>query len=136
MRTKTIVIILALAALTGGLIGYRMFVEEPAKAADTKVDVSVSATTLFNAFAQDETAAGKVYNDKVVEVSGFVRSVNSAADTAVDVLLETGDPIGAVVCEFAAGEKFTAMKGDSVRIKGFCAGYNLDVLLQRCSMAH
>ncbi|MGV9012988.1 MAG: OB-fold protein [Flavobacteriales bacterium] len=136
MTTRTILIILGLVAVLGGAIGYRMFAERPAQAADRTVELAVTASTLFNAFVQDETVAGKVYNDKVVEVIGVVRDVKIDADNNVDVLVETGDPIGAVVCEFAAGEKVAAMKGDSVRIKGFCAGYNLDVLLQRCSITH
>lgn len=135
MRTRIILIFIIVAVVVGGIIGYRAFVEKPARAADREKERSVSAVTLYNAFMQDEVAAGKLYNDKVVEVSGVVRGTHTGADGNMDVILETGDPIGAVVCEFAGHEKVATLKGDSVRIKGFCAGYDLDVLLQRCSIS-
>ncbi|HNA32978.1 MAG TPA: hypothetical protein PL106_07625, partial [Flavobacteriales bacterium] len=81
----------------------------------------------------DEVAAGKLYNDKVVRVSGVVREVGTESTGPVNVLLETGDNLGAVVCEFERATAPALQKGQQVSLQGFCAGFNLDVLLQRCA---
>jgi len=135
MRKRTILLILLLlAVVVGGLI-YRSSQAPPASAAGRTADLSVAATDLFAEFRKDEMEAGKRYNDKLVEVSGIVRSVSTGRN-GKEVLLETGDPMGAVVCDFAVNEKPGLSAGDAASIQGYCAGYNMDVLLQRCSIAH
>jgi hypothetical protein len=134
MRTKLLLLILAVAAVAAA-IGYRLLNAKPAAASDGSAEISVKAAALYAEFVENEAIAGKRYNDKLVEVEGIVRDVDPGTDGTMDVLLETGDPLGAVVCEFPANETVKASKGATVRIKGFCAGYNLDVLLQRCCIA-
>ena len=114
-------------------VGRHMYNEKPVQAAEKTAEVRMTAIALYTAFAADETAAGKLYNDKVVQVSGTVREISSEANGPTNVLLETGDPLGAVVCEFAAANAPAWKKGMNVTVKGFCAGFNMDVLLQRCS---
>lgn len=133
MRKGTIILVLLALAAIGAAIGYLKYNEKTPTASDLKADVSVDAKTLFNAFNTDEAAAGKTYIDKVIEVTGEVREVSSASGGPVNVLLETGDALGAVVCEFAADEAPAWQKGAQVKVKGFCAGFNMDVLLQRCA---
>ncbi len=130
---RNILIAVLLAAVAGGFISYRMYNAKTPTAAEKTADVTVDATALFAAFTKDEVAAGKLYNDKVLQVNGVVREVGTVGNGPVNVMLETGDAMGAVVCEFAAGEAPAWQKGKNVTLKGFCAGYNLDVLLQRCA---
>lgn len=134
MKARTLLLIIAIPVAVAAVVGYRMYEARPAEAADRAVEISVDATTLYAEFTQDETAAGERYNDKVVAVQGVIRDIVHRDEGTTDVLLETGDPLGAVVCAFAAGEAAPTEKNSTVRIKGFCAGYNLDVLLQRCSI--
>ena len=134
MRTRTILLAVLILAVIVGLIIYRSVEAPPSSAAGRSADVSLPATTLFAEFQQDEVKAGKRYNDKLVEVTGTVRAINLGAD-GTEVLLETGDPMGAVVCDFKTRDKIDMVKGSPVRIQGYCAGYNMDVLLQRCSVA-
>lgn len=136
MRTRTLLfIVLLLLLAVAGYVGYERYTARTPTAAERSVDVAVEAKGLYEAFVQDEAAAGKRYNDKVVQVSGTVRDITTGADGRTNVMLETGDALGAVVCEFAAGEKVTLERNAPASIKGFCAGYNMDVLLQRCSIA-
>lgn len=134
MKRKPLLILLLCAALAAAAYyGYRMYSAGPATAAGRTADLNVQATVLFTEFQQDEVAAGGKYNDKLVAVEGIVRTTSTTADGLVNVVLETGDPLGGVVCELAPGS-FPPAAGQTVRIQGFCAGYNLDVLLQRCTM--
>lgn len=135
MKTRTILLTALLATALAALVAHRMYDAKPATAADRSAELNVKAATLYAEFQQDEVSAGEQYNDKVVEVEGVVRDVTAGTDKTTDVLLETGDPLGAVVCEFNANETIGLKKGDPARIKGFCAGYNLDVLLQRCTLS-
>jgi hypothetical protein len=132
MKRKILITILVIA-VAGGFIGYRMYNEKTPTASEKAADEKMDATALFAAFSHDEVAAGKLYNDKVLEVKGVVREVSAAGNGPVNVILETGDAMGAVVCEFAPEQGPTWQKGQTVNVKGFCAGYNLDVLLQRCA---
>jgi len=129
---KILLLVLVLAVIGAG-VAYRMWTAKPEIAASKAADVSVPATQLYKAFVADEAAAGARYNDKVVQVSGHVREIHKEGGRT-SVSLETGDPLGAVVCEFNADEAPELTNSDTVAIKGFCAGYNLDVLLQRCSV--
>jgi hypothetical protein len=133
MNRRVILLVSLLAVAVGGFVAFRMWNDAPEKASERDADVTLDAEALYQAFVMDETAAGKQYNDKVVQVRGVVREV-SAAGGPTNVLLETSDPLASIVCEFPAGSAASVAKGSTVTIKGFCAGINLDVLLQRCSI--
>lgn len=132
MKRKILLIILALGVI-GAVIGHRLYNERTPTASEKAADMTVDAITLFKAYSTDEVAAGKSYNDKVLQVSGTVRSIDRPEKGPVNVMLETGDPMGAVVCEFAPEGAPDWQQGKPVTLKGICAGYNLDVLLQRCA---
>jgi hypothetical protein len=72
--------------------------------------------------------------EQILEATTLKSVKSSEKPAPLNVLLETGDPLGAVVCEFEAGAAPTVKKDDKVAVKGYCAGYNLDVLLQRCAI--
>lgn len=131
---RKILLLLLVLAVIGGVVGYRMYQRKPDLAAGRAPDVSVPAAELYRSFVTDEAAAGVRYNDKVVQVSGRVIKIAKDDQGATNVSLDTGDPLGAVVCEFPADAPPTFADNDTAAIKGFCAGYNLDVLLQRCSV--
>ncbi len=134
-KWKLIAVVLALVLAAGAVVAYLEWNRTPPQAAGEKAAETVKAEDLFKAYTDDEAAANARFNDKVVQVNGTVREVNGGENGApVNVLLETGDPLGAVVCEFGPGTELTVSAGDAVSVKGFCAGYNLDVLLQRCAI--
>ncbi len=133
MDRKLLLGILLLVALVGVFIGYRAYSAKTPTASERATDVTVDATALFTAFVTDEIAAGKTYTDKVLQVSGRVRDVSQGSDGIVNVTLETGDALGGVVCEFTVDRAPKWKKDSQVTVKGICAGYNMDVLLQRCA---
>ncbi len=135
MNVRTLLLVGACIALVGGVFGYLKYNQRTPGASERGAEVSVEAVAMFQAFTADEVAAGKLYNDKVVEVAGKVRDVDASAGSGApyNVSLETGDPLGAIVCEFEPASAPSWKIGDAVRVKGFCAGYNMDVLLQRCA---
>jgi hypothetical protein len=135
MNKKTLLLLALIAVIGSGYFGYLKYTEKPAGASEKSAEVTVTAEELFQAFATDEVAAGKQFNDKVVQVSGTVREVALEPNGPSTVYLQTSDMLAAVACEFAPGALPAGLKaGDIAGIKGFCAGFNMDVLLQRCSI--
>ena len=132
-KAKKILLIFALLiAAVAVYLGLKAYTVKVPHASAQQVEIAISATDLFNAFALDEVKAGRKFNDKVIEVVGSVREVVPRQEGRMNIVLETGDPMGAVVCEFTEPAEVPAV-GSTVAIKGFCAGFNLDVLLQRCA---
>jgi hypothetical protein len=127
-----------LAALVLGLIGlavgYYMWNKPHENIGSAKADISVSAAELFTAFETDENAANAKYLDKIVEVSGVVSESGTNEDGSARVVLETGGMFG-IACSLdplTQHPRTTFPTGETVKIKGKCSGYNLDVQLDRC----
>ena len=90
----------ATVAVVGGIFAFREYNRPVASTASLSSDIVIGADALLNAFLSDETAANKQFNDKVVEVSGVVRSVAPESEGRTEVILETGDPLAGIVCTF------------------------------------
>lgn len=134
MKTN-IVIILVIALLAGGYIGYRMWNKPHREVAEAKADVVLEATGIYQQFSTDEAAANAQYLDKIVQVCGTVAAV-TLENGITTIRLDAGDPFGGVLCELDnmaehARTEFTT--GERVCFKGICNGYLSDVVLNRCS---
>lgn len=134
MNLRNLAILGALCVLLGGAwMAQRQYDRAPEVAAGKWPSATLEATDLLQEFMDDEVAAGKRYTDEVIEVNGTVRGVSAPQGGKVSVLLETGNPLAAVVCEFDQSMS-GLVPGSMVTVKGYCAGYNLDVVLQRCAL--
>ena len=138
MNRKAILIIVLLALVgAGGLYAWKEY-DRPVSGADTMtVAETITATELLKAFQSDENAANKRYvgtSDQAIQVSATIRSIEPAADGKVNVILETGDALAGVVCEFNEADVPAGWQaGTGVEVKGICTGMLLDVVLVRCA---
>ena len=131
---KKILLFLVVAGILGGGAGYYFWNKKMPSMASEKSDVAISAEQLFGEFDKDETAANAKYVGKIVAVSGKVREASKMDDGTPKVVLETGSSFG-VLCEFDPNTKHartTFQPGETLTLKGECAGLNLDVQLARC----
>jgi hypothetical protein len=125
-----------IAAVAGGyaLKEYNRGVEG---AASMEAAATVSAADLLAAFTADEAAATATYvgtAEQAVQVSGTIRAMEPTGDGKVTVILETGDPLAGVTCEFAEADvPGTWRSGADVTVKGICTGILMDVVLVRCA---
>src|SRR5688572_20899615 len=104
MKRRTIILIALLVIIgAGGLYAWREY-DRPVAGADAMTATeTTSAAELLKAFQSDETAATKRYvgsSEQAVLVSGTIRVVEPSDDGKVNVILETGDALAGVVCEF------------------------------------
>lgn len=131
---KKILLFLVVAGVVGGSVGYYLFNKKVRSMADETSQLAVSAEQLFTAFDTDEAAATAKYVGKIVAVSGQVRESSKMEDGTPKVILETGSAFG-VLCEFDPNTKHARTEfqpGETLTLKGECAGLNLDVQIARC----
>lgn len=140
MRRRTIVLLLILALLiTGGYIGYKIW-NKPFKDPLEGEAINVSAVQLFNDFTTNEKEAQKKYvpeklGEKKVQVSGIINEVGKNPDGEIFYTLKTSDEMFGVKCIMDKGEEIkNAKAGDSITVRGFCDGYNMDVIVNRCKV--
>jgi hypothetical protein len=102
-------------------------------AASEQTQATISASELYNEFQKAENLANQKWVGKVIEVTGRIASVTDAGNYVSVNLLATGD--GNINCsilkkDLSPDDKFS--KGDSIVIKGKCAGFLMDVNLVDC----
>lgn len=121
LKRKIITGILIIVVI-GGIIAYRMYDERTPDIVNRKPDIITNVASLIAAFNSDTASASKEYLDKVIEVTGTVKSV----DTSGAIVLGEGDGESSVVCgldrrHLRDHEKVT--KGSVAVIQGRCTGY-------------
>jgi hypothetical protein len=93
--------------------------------------ISINAEELYQSFLSDEKAANTAYLEKAIEISGKIGSISKNADSSQVLFLQTSDPIFGVNCTME-GKAENLKSGDSIRLKGICSGFIIDVVLIRC----
>jgi hypothetical protein len=91
---------------------------------------TLTARELYEAFKQDEQKANKQFLEKIILVSGTVDNVQ-VTDSTVSLLLN-GDEMGGVNCSVKKSrddELQIPSKGATVKVKGRCVGFLMDVNL-------
>ena len=134
MNKKNILIGIIAFATLGGAYGYYEWNRKHEDMASVKADMSLDAKAIFDEFSADENSANAKYLDKVIQVKGVVASTDKQGGSTV-ITLETGDPMGGVVCEldeFSKQEKTDFQAGEEVVFKGTCSGKLSDVQISRC----
>lgn len=131
---KKLLIFLLVGGILGAGIGYYLYNQKVPSMANQSSELTVDAATLYTEYNDDEDAARAKYGGKIVTVTGSVREASVLEDGTPKVVLETGGDFG-VLCEFDPNTRHarTDFKpGETMTIKGECAGLNLDVQLSRC----
>ena len=120
-------------AVIAGTYGFYLFNKKVPTLHHTKADFELTADDLFNAFDADENAALAKYGDKVLSVSGEVVSVKMDEKQNNITLKADMAMAGGVNCSL--NERVENVKvGDTVKIKGRCQGFLLDVILSNCNV--
>lgn len=128
-RKKTILFAAVFLCLLAGGTGYYLYNKPRTTAAEAHTDDSVTARELYGTYVKDEKTAGKLYENKVLEVTGTVMNVEQNGKE-VSVLLSAGeaDP-GGVNCSLAETTDPLPKSGETIRVKGKCTGFLMDVSL-------
>ncbi|NOU16458.1 MAG: hypothetical protein HOO91_02735 [Bacteroidales bacterium] len=100
-----------------------------------KAEIEIAATGLLKKFESNEAEANTAYLGKVIIVSGTIDKITEDS-TTVSVYLKNPEDVSGVMCGFNKTmiDKSIIKPGNSVRVKGICTGYLMDVVLNKCSM--
>ncbi len=103
--------------------------------ASQKAETEIATTDLLKKFESNETEANTTFLGKVIIVSGTIDKITEDS-TIVSVYLKNPEDVSGVMCGFNKSmiDKTTIKTGNTVRIKGICTGYLMDVVLNKCSV--
>ena len=121
---KTYYIILAVLVIAGigAYIGITKFRELTPDVVNKKPDAALKVTELIAAFEKDTASASEMYIDKIVEITGNVKTVDTSGAI---VLGEEGSPSEVVVgLDRRHMKDFEKVQpGKEAVIQGVCSGY-------------
>ena len=132
---KYLVIGFCFIAIALGIYTYKEYNRKAPDLSNTKAIENTTAKALIAVYSNEEDAANKKYLGKVIEVSGDILEVTNLQDTAFTILLGDTADISRVSCTIDKNHIADAKKyniGSSVKVKGICTGYLMDVELNRC----
>ena len=138
MKKASLIILLIIIAV-GGWYAYREYNRTNADLKNKKADYNMYSSVLIGAFEQDTALANQQYVDKIVSVTGNVKSIDAAGNPAVISLGDAGQ-MSSVQCSMDsthAADYKNIEEGDRVTIKGICSGgrtqslFGTDVIISR-----
>lgn len=100
-----------------------------------KPDIEMESALLVKNFETDENISNSKYLNKVILVTGPVDNISVNKDD-ITVYLKPKNETAGVMCSFSKGEisDKAVDVGKTVKIKGICNGYLMDVVLNKCSL--
>ena len=109
-----------------------MFLQTEPDLLDRLPDLSVHANNIYRDFCEDEAYARQTYLDKVIEVSGLLRSVEKNTDGTLSLILGFESRSGQLRCELDQGDYPNLDKlkiGEAITLKGFGRDYLFEVVM-------
>ncbi len=102
---------------------------------NSKPDFVFEATELYNYYETNEIESDSLYIDKIIRVSGHLAEVIKEEDGKYTLILRDDMAFSGINCSMdrESDDNIKELKaGDTVTVKGICAGILLDVILTRC----
>jgi len=107
-----------------------------------KPDYSLNAGAFYNEFKTSKDNAHKLYNGKVIEITGKLARVETADTLTIAVFVFNRGMFGDEGIRCTMLNSYSAetkkLKPDGIiRVKGYCTGYNeTDVIMEHCSLIY
>lgn len=120
---RVLIIAILVIALVGGFIAYRMYNEKTPDVATGQPDVTVDAKELVAAFSADTASASRKYLNKVVEVTGTIKKIDT---TGSIVLGEEGSmsEVAVGIDERHHADLKKMKEGSVVTVQGTCTAFS------------
>jgi hypothetical protein len=133
MNRKVILSVVFAVILIAVLLGVRMYFKPHASVKNEEAAFRLSAAELIEAFTEDEMAANARYGGKILLVDGTLTDV-SRNDNSVILHMGDSNLMAGISCYLRkdATEHADLKTGSPVRVKGFCNGMLIDVVLDNC----
>src|SRR5687767_834945 len=144
MKKKTWRIILGVVLLllvSGGLYAFKEFNRKVKDLTYVKAGLRQDAGQLISEFETNEANSNTKYLDKIIAVSGKVKTVEKNGNGHITVILGDENSMSSVRCSMDSlhqQDVASLAPGTMITMKGACAGFNKDellgsdVILNRC----
>lgn len=134
-KMKKIFVLMLILAIGAASFGFYYYNKPRTGVSGLDAVAIVDAKVLFEEYNNNEEASNTKYLGKVIEVSGIVKAVETDDRGTMSVVIDSGNEMGSVNCQFEKRDEMPDMdKGSSVRIKGFCSGLLMDVVIVDCEI--
>lgn len=119
---RVIIIVVVIIIGIAGWYGYKLYNEKTPDIGNQKPEVIVSAKELIAAFDKDSSSAKKLYVDKLLEINGNVKNIDTSGAI---VLGDEGNPsVVTVSLDRRHLNDYKKLKtGSPAVIQGNCVGY-------------
>src|SRR6478609_5849506 len=134
-KMKKVILLLVILAVTAAAFGFYYYNKPRSGVSGITPAYVVKAASLFEEFSSDENAANAKYLGKVIEVDGTVKSAEAGDNGTMNIMIEAGNEMGAENCQFEKKDVMPdAAPGSAIKVKGFCSGILMDVVLVDCEL--
>jgi hypothetical protein len=137
MSRKAIIalILFAVAIIAAFIVWKWVFKKSDINVSSQKAIIEIEAAVLTHEFENNEEVSNANYLGKIITVSGIVNSITND-EKNVNVYLKNEDELSGVMCSLdkSTFDADQIKTGNRVKIKGICAGYLMDVQLNKCSL--
>ncbi len=122
MKRKNILIIIAVVAVAG-LVGAYFYLKQTPDVVRQAPDVAVSANELIAAFEQDTAAAQARFVDKIVAVTGRVKSIDTSGAVVLGQEGSASEVVVGLDRRHLDDHRLLTVGGTAV-LQGVCSGYS------------
>ena len=126
---KRILLVIGLFIAAGAIYGWLEYNRTATDLATKQADFVLSAAQLTSAFEVDEPNANEKYLGKVIEVEGEILSRESGEHL---ILTLKGTEMVSLRAEMTSSLDTDFEVGKSLKLRGICTGFLLDVVLNEC----
>lgn len=129
-KIYVVLIILALAAIIGLIIGLRLYYKQPANTADLKANATVSIEKITSDFKTDSAKARKRYNNDVIMMTGIVDKTekDQAGHVYID-FVANNVKVQCLVEDDAKADAESIKAAQRINLKGKFIGYTFDEMI-------
>jgi len=109
-----------------------MYLEPEPSLLDHLPELKVNANKIYRDFRNNEASARELYLDKVIEVSGLLRSVEKTKAGKYVLILDFESSMGRLRCELDEADYPDLDKlkiGEAITLKGFGRDYLFEVVM-------
>ena len=134
---------LVIAGIAAGLLIFHFVINKPHPDFEKiKPDYTLNAGAFYNEFKTNKENASRLYNGKVIEITGKIARVEIEDTLTIAVFVFNqgmfGDEgIRCVMLRQYSQEARKLKPDGTTRVKGYCSGFNeTDVIMEYCSLIY
>jgi hypothetical protein len=127
---QILISIITIIIIAAGFAYYYVFVYSKGKGHDVsnKTGIEITAIQIVKEYQSSDSTANAKYLNKIIEVTGKVIESKLNQDSLLTITLQSADMMSNVFCTLKKGISPPPSES-TITIKGICAGYLSDVIL-------